>query len=129
LREQVEKPPRKYEIMGREHIRSLNVFDGRRCREVVRVRMAPDMEFCMEIDLPGIDENSRDHDVQLHKAVVHAAFKGEKELVKHLIDGGAHVDARTKGSFLKQGDTPPKLAAEAGHGDMVDLLKQYGAQE
>lgn len=96
---------------------------------MVRVRMAPDMEFCMEIDLPGIDESSRDHDVQLHKAVVHAAYKGEKALVKHLIDGGAHVNARTKGSFQKQGDTPPKLAAEAGHGNMVDLLKQYGAQE
>ena len=41
---------------------------------MVRIRMAPDMEFCMEIELPGIDGQSRDHDVQQHKAVVYAAF-------------------------------------------------------
>ena len=41
---------------------------------MVRVRMAPDMEFCMEIDLPGIDYDARDHDVQQHKALVYEAF-------------------------------------------------------
>jgi hypothetical protein len=60
--------------MGRERTFTDSRCTGRGCRKMVRVRMAPDIEFCMEIDLPGIDEQSRDHDVQLQKAVVHAAF-------------------------------------------------------
>lgn len=41
---------------------------------MVRVKMSPDIEFSMEVELEGIDAASRDHEVQLHKADVHAAF-------------------------------------------------------
>lgn len=41
---------------------------------MVCVRMAPDIEFRMEIELPGIDYDARDHDVQLHKQEVYDAF-------------------------------------------------------
>ncbi len=41
---------------------------------MVCVRMAPDMEFRMEIELPGIDYDTRDHDVQLRKQAVYEAF-------------------------------------------------------
>ena len=49
----------------------------------------------MEIDLPGIDENSRDHDVQLHKAVVHAAFK--ERIRKAFPESDLKVDTFTFG--------------------------------
>ena len=62
---------------------------------MVRVRMAPDIEFCMEVDLPGIDEQSRDHDVQLHKAVVHAAFM--ERIKKAFPEGDLKIDTFTFG--------------------------------
>ena len=62
---------------------------------MVRVRMAPDIEFCMEVDLPGIDEQSRDHDVQLHKAVVHAAFM--ERIKKAFPEGDLKIDTCTFG--------------------------------
>ena len=62
---------------------------------MVRVRMAPDVEFCMEIDLPGIDQRSRDHDVQLHKAVVHAAFL--ERIKKAFPEGDLKIDTFTFG--------------------------------
>jgi hypothetical protein len=62
---------------------------------MVRVRMAPDIEFCMEVDLPGIDEQSRDHDVQQHKALVHAAFM--EKINKGFPDGDLKIDTFTFG--------------------------------
>ena len=41
---------------------------------MVRVKMSPDIEFKMEIELEGINYDSRDHDVQLHKEEVYTAF-------------------------------------------------------
>jgi hypothetical protein len=43
-------------------------------RKMVRVKIAPDVEFMMEVELKGIDHTSRDHEVQLHKAEVYAEF-------------------------------------------------------
>ena len=33
----------------------------------VRVQMAPEIEFKMEIDVEGVDPSSRDYNVQQHK--------------------------------------------------------------
>jgi len=41
---------------------------------MVRVKIAPDVEFRMDIEIEGIDRTSRDHDVQLHKEKVYKAF-------------------------------------------------------
>ena len=41
---------------------------------MVRVKIAPDIEFKMELDLEGITSHSRDHDVQQHKKEVYDAF-------------------------------------------------------
>jgi hypothetical protein len=41
---------------------------------MVRVKIAPDIEFKMEVELKGIDDTSRDHEVQLHKEEVYGEF-------------------------------------------------------
>jgi len=41
---------------------------------MVRVKIAPDIEFTMEVDLEAITSHSRDHDVQQHKKEVYDAF-------------------------------------------------------
>lgn len=62
---------------------------------MVRIRMAPDIEFCMEVDLPGIDERSRDHDVQQHKALVYDAFM--EKIKKAFPDADLKIDTFTFG--------------------------------
>ncbi|MFW2372807.1 MAG: hypothetical protein ACN4GM_06755 [Gammaproteobacteria bacterium] len=37
--------------------------------------MAPDVEFKLDIDLPDVSDNSRDYDLQQHKAEVYALFE------------------------------------------------------
>ncbi len=41
---------------------------------MIRIKIAPDIEFKMDIELEGITINSRDHDVQQHKKDVYSAF-------------------------------------------------------
>jgi hypothetical protein len=41
----------------------------------IRVQMAPEIEFKMAVNIDDIDENSRDYDVQQHKAEIFAEFK------------------------------------------------------
>ena len=40
----------------------------------VRVQMAPEIEFKMEIEVEGVDPDSRDYDVQQHKQEIHEEF-------------------------------------------------------
>ncbi len=40
----------------------------------VRIQMAPEIEFKMEIVIEGVDVESRDYDVQQHKWEVHEEF-------------------------------------------------------
>jgi hypothetical protein len=40
----------------------------------VRVQMAPEIEFKMEIEVEGVDTNSRDYNVQQHKSEIHEEF-------------------------------------------------------
>ncbi len=51
-----------------------------------------------------------------------AAFNGDLEMVRMLLDAGARVDA-----VLDNGSTPLHLAAFEGHTDVVRLLLQRGA--
>jgi hypothetical protein len=41
---------------------------------MIRVQIAPEIEFKMEVDLSEIDTTSRDYDVQQHKTEVYNAF-------------------------------------------------------
>ena len=41
---------------------------------MVRVQLAPEIEFKMEVDLGDIDVTSRDYDVQQHKTEVYSEF-------------------------------------------------------
>ena len=41
----------------------------------VRIQMAPEIEFKMDMDVPEIDTDTRDYDVQQHKQEVYAEFK------------------------------------------------------
>ncbi len=38
------------------------------------IKIAPDMELMMEVDLQGVNEKSRDYDVQLYEKVVRDAL-------------------------------------------------------
>ena len=38
------------------------------------LKIAPDMELMMEVELQGVNEKSRDYDVQLYEKVVHDAL-------------------------------------------------------
>jgi hypothetical protein len=51
----------------------------------IRVQIAPEVEFKMEITLSGVDVESRDWDVQQHKAEVYAEF--ERRLKKAFPEG------------------------------------------
>lgn len=41
----------------------------------VRIQMAPEIEFKMEIEVPEVDTETRDYDVQQHKVEVYAEFE------------------------------------------------------
>ena len=42
---------------------------------MTHIQIAPDVEFKLDIDLTEITDNSRDYDLQQHKAEVYAAFE------------------------------------------------------
>ena len=41
----------------------------------IRIQMAPEIEFKMEIEVPGIDPTARDYDVQQQKVEVYKEFE------------------------------------------------------
>jgi hypothetical protein len=41
----------------------------------IRLQMAPEMELKMDLDVEGVDIDSRDWDVQQHKVEVYAEFE------------------------------------------------------
>jgi hypothetical protein len=41
----------------------------------VRVQIAPEVEFKMEVEVEGVDPTTRDYDVQQHKTKVYAEFE------------------------------------------------------
>ena len=62
---------------------------------MVLVKMSPDIEFTMEIELEGINYESRDHDVQLHKEEVYNAFV--ERLQKAFPESAIKIDTFTFG--------------------------------
>ena len=55
----------------------------------VRFKIAPDIEFKLELDVEDVDLHTRDYDVQQHKAEVYAEF--EKRL-KEAFPEGYRID-------------------------------------
>jgi len=53
-----------------------------------------------------------------------AALQGHKDTTESLIHHGADIEAEDK-----LAKTPLSLATEAGHYDIVDLLREHGAEE
>jgi hypothetical protein len=51
----------------------------------LRLQIAPDVEFKMDMEIEGIDSGSRDYNVQQHKAEVYEEF--EKRLKKVFPEG------------------------------------------
>jgi hypothetical protein len=43
--------------------------------QMTHIKIAPDVEFKLDIDLPEISNNSRDYDLQQHKAEVYSMFE------------------------------------------------------
>lgn len=55
----------------------------------IRLQIAPDVEFKMDLEVDGIDSASRDYDVQQHKADVYQEF--ERRL-KDVFPEGIKID-------------------------------------
>jgi hypothetical protein len=55
----------------------------------IRLQIAPDVEFKMDLEVEGIDSESRDYDVQQHKADVYQEF--ERRL-KNVFPEGIKID-------------------------------------
>jgi ankyrin repeat protein len=53
-----------------------------------------------------------------------AAYNGHTDIVEALLAGGADVNAKTNGGRIAL-----KMAEEAGHKNIIILLKQAGATE
>jgi hypothetical protein len=55
----------------------------------IRLQIAPDIEFKMDLEVEGIDSGSRDYDVQQHKAEVYQEL--ERRL-KNAFPEGVKID-------------------------------------
>ena len=55
----------------------------------IRLQIAPDVEFKMDLDVEGVDSGSRDYDIQQHKAEVYQEF--ERRL-KSVFPEGVKID-------------------------------------
>ncbi len=52
---------------------------------MAHIKLAPNVEFQMEIELEGVSDITRDYDVQQHKAEIYAEF--EKRLAAAFPEG------------------------------------------
>ena len=66
----------------------------------IRVQIAPDVEFKMDLEVEGIDSRSRDYDVQHHKAEVYQEF--ERRL-KNAFPEGIKIDRFEFGLSIDNG--------------------------
>jgi hypothetical protein len=55
----------------------------------IRLQIAPDVEFKMDLDVEGVDSGTRDYNVQQHKAEVYKEF--ERRL-KNVFPEGIKID-------------------------------------
>jgi ankyrin repeat protein len=58
-----------------------------------------------------------------------AAEFGRTSVAEILISKGADINSSAGGGFFKKGKTPLGLAVKADHKEVIDLLRQHGAQE
>jgi hypothetical protein len=70
--------------------------------EKIRLQIAPDVEFKMDLDVEGIDSSSRDYSVQQHKAEVYQEF--ERRL-KNAFPEGIKIDRFEFGLSLDNTDS------------------------
>ncbi len=42
---------------------------------MVHIQIAPDVEFKLDVELPDVTDNTRDYDLQQHKAEIYAMFE------------------------------------------------------
>ena len=64
----------------------------------IRFQIAPDVEFKMDMELEGVSSESRDYDVQQHKAEVYQEF--ERRL-KNAFPEGIRIDSFEFGLSLR----------------------------
>jgi hypothetical protein len=55
----------------------------------IRLQIAPDIEFKMDLDVEGVNSGSRDYDVQQHKAEVYQEFE---QRLKDAFPEGIKID-------------------------------------
>ena len=55
----------------------------------IRLQIAPDIEFKMDLEVEGVNSGSRDYDIQQHKAEVYQEF--ERRL-REVFPEGIHID-------------------------------------
>lgn len=55
----------------------------------IRFQIAPDVEFKMDMEVEGITADSRDYDIQQHKAEVYRAFE---QRLQEAFPEGIHID-------------------------------------
>jgi len=55
----------------------------------IRLQIAPDVEFKMDLEVEGIDSESRDYNVQQHKAEVYQEFE---QRLKKVFPEGVKID-------------------------------------
>jgi hypothetical protein len=67
----------------------------------IRLQIAPDVEFKMDLDVEGVDSGSRDYNVQQHKAEVYQEF--ERRL-KKVFPEGTKIDRFEFGLSLDNDD-------------------------
>ncbi len=55
----------------------------------VRFKIAPDIEFTIELEVDDVDLTTRDYDVQQHKVEVYGEFE---KRIKHAFPEGYRID-------------------------------------
>jgi len=67
----------------------------------IRLQLAPDIEFKMDLEVEGINSGSRDYDVQQHKAEVYQEFE---QRLKSAFPEGIKIDRFEFGLSLVNDD-------------------------
>ena len=68
---------------------------------VIRFQIAPDVEFKMDLEVKGIAADSRDYDVQQHKAEVYQEFE---QRLRKAFPEGIHIDSFDFGLSQERND-------------------------
>ena len=66
---------------------------------MTHIQIAPDVEFKLDIDLPDINDESSDYQLQQHKAEIYAAFEAR---LKEAFPEGFKIDTFEFGRDLSK---------------------------